>query len=159
MNGFFRNFCANALIANYTSPYIVYQNEEHLFHAISQCYEKNNFPEIIITPRCQRSHWTVCIFDIERKIYFCVDPLSNNSNKGDTIVQKTLVLLDSRKKLKFIYESIAHNRQRGAWECGYMVMLVAYRYVMGFSLDITPECIENFRKYLTEIIEKTFRYF
>lgn len=159
MNGFLNNFCSNigTEIANYTSPYNVYENENYLFEAIIQAYKKNNFPRIIFNPMCRNNHWTLVLIDIERRRYLFYDPLSNKSSRGDMMITKTIVKLREIENITLEFYEVNHDRQSGGWECGYHVLLFCYKYAMGQSHNTPISQIINFRRYLIEIVNKTFQ--
>ena len=125
------------------------------FHAITQCFEKNNSPSIIFVPINANSHWTLLLLDFERKQYFLFDPLSAKTSKGNQIITSAIEMLEKSRYLSFSFKEIQHNSQKGNWQCGYMVLLCAYKYSMGQPIVINENTINNFRHYLIEILKKS----
>ena len=158
MNGFLKNFCRNIAIANYTSSFNVYESEMYMVEAIVQCYERNNSPSIIFVPICENSHWTLLIIDVEKRKYFHFNSLKNKTDAGNLKIQRTIEIFSAKKGMKFDFLNLTHPSQYSTWECGYFVLLASYKYAMGQPMQLSRTIVNNFRKYLLEILDKKFEY-
>lgn len=158
MNGFLSNFCQNINIANYTSPFNQFASSDYIVEAILQCIQKNHSPQIIFTPICANSHWTLLILDFEKNRYFHYDPLQTSTGKGNQMIEDSINILICRTGIELHFYRIPHHRQNSNWECGYCVLLCCYKYAMGHPMEISPIAVNNLRAYLIEILNKSYRF-